>query len=638
MYVLWLPACTYHDELKLALNFAGENKGELQKVLRHYEGDTLKYRAACFLIENMPYHIFYEGKGLESYYRYFELAKGQKDEARLIVDSLNRRGGFNIDRLVRKSDIEELDSAYLVDNIDFAFKVWHEQPWGKNVCFEDFCEYILPYKIGDELPVRWRNYFYDKFNPVLDSLRRLPEADDPAVAAKVLFDSLVKYQVTYTGLIPYGPHVGPLIAELRTGSCREFSDLLIYVFRSVGIPCGEDFIVRGDNNANHFWNFVMSKSGKSFRMELSDSIFGPAEDLFNPKGKVYRHTYSLNRKMLNDIGKSVREIHPKFRIPKFIDVTSLYAGDLLSTLILPETYLYSKEKVKKSEVVYLCVSQWRDWIPIAWARYTHGEELKFSNLEGDIVGRLAYYQGGEMQFCSDPFLFKKDGCIKSFSSLGNDTVITLYHKHNLYSEPYAYRMEKGVFEGDNEKEFSHPDTLYYIKESPFRLFTTAYPPFSNKKYKYLRYKGSKDSYCNIAEVLFYEKAKDSLPIRGKVIGTPGSKSIGHEYMNVFDGNPYSSFDYIESSSGWSGLELSRMYSVEKIVYAPRNCDNFIRKGNCYELFYWKNHDWVSAGRQVADADSLLYQVPKGALLYLKCHAGGKDERIFEMVEGRQKFW
>lgn len=38
----------------------------------------------------------------------------------------------------------------MVNHIEWAFKVWREQPWGKNVDFETFREYILPYRIGDE--------------------------------------------------------------------------------------------------------------------------------------------------------------------------------------------------------------------------------------------------------------------------------------------------------------------------------------------------------------------------------------------------------------------------------------------------------------------------------------------------------
>lgn len=44
------------------------------------------------------------------------------------------------------------------------------------------------------------------------------------------------------------------------------------------------------------------------------------------------------------------------------------------------------------------------------------------------------------------------------------------------------------------------------------------------------------------------------------------------------------------------------------------------------------------GTTVANSDSLVYNVPKGALLYLKNHSGGVDERIFEYVDGEQVFW
>ena len=35
------------------MSLAGENRVELEKVLEHYQRDRKKYKAACFLIENM---------------------------------------------------------------------------------------------------------------------------------------------------------------------------------------------------------------------------------------------------------------------------------------------------------------------------------------------------------------------------------------------------------------------------------------------------------------------------------------------------------------------------------------------------------------------------------------------------------
>ena len=42
--------------------------------------------------------------------------------------------------------------------------------------------------------------------------------------------------------------------------------------------------------------------------------------------------------------------------------------------------------------------------------------------------------------------------------------------------------------------------------------------------------------------------------------------------------------------------------------------------------------------QGLEGDSLVYTVPKGALLYLKNHSGGVDERIFDYHNGVQRYW
>jgi hypothetical protein len=50
-------------DLECALQLAGENRQELEKVLGHYSqnpADSLKLKAAIFLIENMPGHYSYE--------------------------------------------------------------------------------------------------------------------------------------------------------------------------------------------------------------------------------------------------------------------------------------------------------------------------------------------------------------------------------------------------------------------------------------------------------------------------------------------------------------------------------------------------------------------------------------------------
>lgn len=44
-------------------------------------------------------------------------------------------------------DAEKIKASYLIKNIEEAFKVWNK-PWNLFLTFEEFCEYILPYKVN----------------------------------------------------------------------------------------------------------------------------------------------------------------------------------------------------------------------------------------------------------------------------------------------------------------------------------------------------------------------------------------------------------------------------------------------------------------------------------------------------------
>lgn len=57
-----LAACSSPDDRRLeqTLAFAGNNRGELEKVLAYYVGDSLKQAAVRFLIMNMTEHTGYD--------------------------------------------------------------------------------------------------------------------------------------------------------------------------------------------------------------------------------------------------------------------------------------------------------------------------------------------------------------------------------------------------------------------------------------------------------------------------------------------------------------------------------------------------------------------------------------------------
>ena len=66
LFLILFFSCKKSD-IERSLTLAGDNAVELRKVLDHYSkniDDSLKYKAAVFLIENMPGHYSFGGNQL----------------------------------------------------------------------------------------------------------------------------------------------------------------------------------------------------------------------------------------------------------------------------------------------------------------------------------------------------------------------------------------------------------------------------------------------------------------------------------------------------------------------------------------------------------------------------------------------
>ena len=108
------------------------------------------------------------------------------------------------------------------------------------------CEYILPYRVGNETLADWREMYYEKYNGILDGLRNSDSSDreDPAAAARIITDSLTgPKKIFFTSAAPAAlPHIGPVAADSRSGNCRDLVDFALYVCRALGIPCASDYM------------------------------------------------------------------------------------------------------------------------------------------------------------------------------------------------------------------------------------------------------------------------------------------------------------------------------------------------------------------------------------------------------------
>lgn len=338
--------------------------------------------------------------------------------------------------------------------------------------------------------------------------------------------------------------------------------------------------------------------------------------------------------MYEEMRKYEEELYPFWRLPKFVDVTREYAYYYKKELKIPPSKIY-REKCN-GKIAYLCASKRDKWVPVAWTEYDVNN-MTFRNIKKGMIMRIATYEEGVLHLVTDPFYVDPHTNELHFYSKHEEIQdVVLYSKYNIFKGEIHLRrrMLGGVFEGSNQPDFSEKDTLFMVQKVPGRLKTVV-RSWSDKKYRYFRYFGAKNTYCNVAEVEFYE-CNDTSALKGSIMGTPlEDTDKGLNYYNVFDGKTKTSFNYSRPSGGWSGLDMGRKVRVDRIVYTPRNRDNYIRPGDTFELLYC-DKEWKSMGKKQALSDSLVYSgVPKNTLLLLRNHTRGVEERIFVYENGRQ---
>lgn len=638
IFILSVVSCSTPSPLEQALRSAGENRSELEKVLDHYsrnEQDSLKYKAACFLIENMPYHHTYTGPAVDDYYR--EITPLIKQGNVNIFDSIKARINsatqvLKKQRLDIKMDIMHIDSEFLISHIDRIF-LTREYPWNKDVSFEDFCEYVLPYRINNEPLEDWLPAYTSISKHIADSLYERSDS------YKDFIINIVNHYTEKTPYIRscsfYVKNYPTSLLNIRYGTCQEIAMMGIYIFKSLGIPVCMDFTPNWVNRAQgHNWNGIeIDDVYYPFIFQEYSSVFGNhLKDKFYEKfSKIYRSTYSIQKESLF-MQASGEELPNLFSNPFIKDVSDIYkeeCSDINMELDFSD---------KKDKIAYIMVFNNKEWIPVDWAKIKNNR-VDFHNLHKHSCYLITSYDGKRFKPLTPPFIMDDGGNIETID-LEEDNLqdMVLFRKYPIGSMgKYLNRSVGGEFHGSNDANFSRYKVLYTVTHTitDMRWHTIDIDP---QEFKYLRYYSAKGGYNNIAEIKFVS-ANDSI-LTGKIIGEGEYLSDKPRlYKHAFDGNPLTFFESKDPDDSWVGLELKEKMPVKKIIYIFRNNDNNIRLGDMYELLYWDNKKWKSLGTQKGVCDSLIYTgCPTNAVFVLKNHTRGNEERIFTYGDDTQIWW
>jgi len=636
-----LFSCNSRNYLEEALSIAGDNRAELERVLQHYKDDPLKLKSAKFLIENMIAHYSYvEENGLTSYYdkidSLYNVTVSLSNLERIhLYDSVSSI--YNNDYTFTKvSDLHVITANYLINNIDISFFLWQEGEWAKHVSFEDFCEYILPYKVLDGQTLDdWKEYGNKICKGDIDTLHYCSLYKNLAFKSCERVNTLLRENLKPT--INHKHQIIPLrrvstSMKILQGICDDYAFIATAIMRAKGIPVTMDFTPQWPfRSLGHSWNVLLDNFGKNTVFMGCDQNPGLPHKVDHRMAKVFRKTYAINRELEN-INKLENYLPPKFNNMCVKDVTNEYMKTY-------DVKIAIKNKIK-NKYAFLAVFDNQNWVPVHWGKIK-GRKVKFEMMGANIVYLpVVFNSDKKITPIAPPFILNSIGERTDiiFNPKDLQTMI-LFRKYFVPEHVFwlLKRMVGGKIQASSHRDFRNAVTLHTINEPGFNTGKIFFKEDAGK-YRYWRYLSPDSSHCNVAELYFY--TKESLePVYGDIIGTEWTCWNDSKKENVFDQNPLTIFDSKLPSGAWVGMDFKRPVAMEKLIYIPRSDGNSINPGNEYELVYWDDGKWISLGCKVADNNYLEYHnCPKEALYILHNHTEGVAERIFTYKNNEQIWW
>lgn len=619
-FLLLFSGCaTKVDRLEYALEFAGENRRELEKVLEYYSDDSLKFRAACFLIENMPRWYAYDGWQLDT----LEVLMRKDREGIFSKDDKMRWNSFDYHALNKIYDSKVITSEYLIENIDLAFQEWQKRPWNKSLSFDDFCDLILPYRIGNERLSDWRSLYNAYYGNLLDSIYT---GSDVLEACKCINDELNRQSYKYSVEWNVPHNRADYLFETRIGYCREVSDLIQYAMRSCGIPVAADFMPYSpDYRYSHEWNVVRDTTGRyiQFGFDGLDPVRDKVMDDGRRKGKVYRYCYALQNE------REILRKHSGWNIGGaeglyWKDVTSEYFGHNQAVVNVFTT---------GKPFIGLSVFSTNGWQIIGEGVCKNSGKAIFDNIEPSIIYVPASQNNG-VKPAGYPFMLDSEGNVEEFVP---DTVnlekVILKRKMPLIPRvaAWGYSQIEARIEGDTNINFKKPKLITEIKDTMDYTFQV-FRGLCSEPVKYIRYVPPV-GLLQLAELRLYQDTA----LKNEIKITPLTDVT--YVKKVIDGDILS-YIYRKSKGLIEPLifSLDSLQQIKRLYFIARTDDNYVWKGDAYELLYFDGKKgWKSLGVKIATSKQICFDAPRNALLWLRNRTKGREEQVFIYKNNKQWF-
>ena len=624
-----------------ALDQAGNNRAELERVICHYRdlGDHQKLQAAYFLIENMPgkYGIHYSDV---DYYAGLSIAIDSFLKHDPCPEFLDRfvadyhRNNANLPASQHVMDFDVITADFLIKNIDLAFRVWREKPWAQHLDFDEFCDWILPYRILNEPLQPWRSLMHNELEYLEDSLIILSDPKEIGL----LINNVIAGKFHFSNQLGFMPILGGVdLWNVHAGLCEHRYVLITMAMRSMGIPVMMDFTFQYPSYpGNHSWTVLLDNDSriKPFNGGEKEIRFAdPAEcpigmDYYTAITTVFRNHF----RYMNRSEKKLAGLPSNLRDEFIENVTGQYKGSIKGDFSVD-----LKNPGKSKEAVLFSFGTGPNIIPVATTK-ARRNRVTFKDIGAPGVYIAGYTNGETIIHCTDPFNWDGEEIRKFYTPDPGDTETVILSRKYPVTWPmteFVSGMIGATIQGSNCRNFSNSDTIFIIEKEINCL--TKIPVENNNLYKYFRYVSSDSEDIRISCIKLYKNGHTE-PVTGEVYGFVSDYTTCDDYIfsNAFDNNLRSNFNAPRGS--WVALEVGEPVKIESLRIMARNSQNIVEPGDTYELYYF-DKGWKSLGSRVADDYQLTYDnVPKEALLLLRNHTKGRQERIFAYNNHEQGWW
>jgi hypothetical protein len=421
-FVIVLTYCSPVGKYDLFLLQAGDNRDQIEKAINYFENnnDPSKLRALLILLEYASETEVETPLFLKSGVEHSDSVPWNslpKDKHALLAWLQDQHARIILEK---KIAIQSVSADYLIQNIESAFQDFGRYSWNKDVPFDVFLDYLLPYNVYQNNPDDWRALLLKKYAYIRDSMAAAAVEDGRFIYKQVVEKELAKevaYTTDFLSLSNYASYKE--IMYSGKGECNRLAYVNTLALRAMGIPATIDIVpFWGTENGGHadvaFWQH--------------DKLFLDDYSRFSHAAKVFRYTIRRHKKR-----SDLLHLYPKYKpfISDFMsneyltDVTSIYKKTIDLTYKLPDSI--------SCPLVFICVRSFGKWCPLEVSEVKK-RSIRFNKMGCNVLYQISTLNEQlEMETIGAPFIVDSSGHIKYMNADDSVLINMKLSRYNLYS-------------------------------------------------------------------------------------------------------------------------------------------------------------------------------------------------------------